>query len=114
MAILDKDDAAWWRYAIEFARRGLWPMGEIETHGPHPPAADKLWGEAFCATEHRGTYMDIEFSGPTGCRHYSDIRGLRMREKDGLSLPVLGTKESSTRARHWLKYAIKRYRQLSA
>jgi len=37
----------WLRFAKEFARRGLWPIDEIEVHGPHHPR-DYMWGVVEC------------------------------------------------------------------
>lgn len=109
MATLEPDDAAWWRYAIEFARRGLWPLAEIETHGPHGPPADRIWGEALCATANR-TYPEIIFSGPSRCRHYSDIKGLRMCDKydESCRFPILRPSEKNRTEKTWLAYARKR------
>ena len=41
MANLDKhdDQEAWLAWAIQFMTRGLYPVGDIEIHGPHAPQA---------------------------------------------------------------------------
>jgi hypothetical protein len=111
MATLNHDEEAWWRYAIEFARRGLWPLDEIETHGPHEAPGDRIWGTAFCVADDRSAW-EVNFAGPTGCRHYSDIRGLRMQaeEDETLRFPVLPSSERNQRVRAWLSYAMKRAR----
>jgi len=111
MALIDSSDQSWWNYAVEFARRGLWPMREIETHGPHSPPADRVWGETFCATSDRD-YYQVSFVGPSGCRHYSDIHGLRMQaaEDETIRFPILLVAERNQRVRSWLRYAKKRAR----
>jgi hypothetical protein len=74
MANLDKhnDQEAWLAWAIEFVRRGLHPMGDIEIHGPHAPPGDFMWGKAFCKDILDGRYHEVEFRTQR-CRSIWDI-----------------------------------------
>ena len=36
--------AGYLMYSVEFGLRGLWPVDEITTHGPHHPE-DFVWGD---------------------------------------------------------------------
>ena len=87
MAYLVEDDEttreAWLMYAIEFARRGLWPTQNIETHGPHPPECC-IWGKAMvvqlpCEHEFDEHEFEIQFTTPQGRRSIWDVRGLRVQ-----------------------------------
>jgi hypothetical protein len=111
VATLNHDDEAWWKYAVEFARRGLWPLGEIETHGPHQAPGDRIWGEALCVDGDRDVW-EILFNGPSGCKRYSDIRGLRLYTKhdESIRFPVLPPNEKNGRVKRWLSFATKRAR----
>jgi len=93
---LENGELAWWKYAYEFARRGL-HLIEITTHGPHP-GADYLWGEA--TTQETD---DISFTSTRGVQDYSRIRGLRIEDGEGTLYPVLRARELNQHQREWLK-----------
>jgi hypothetical protein len=103
MATLTHSDDGWYRYALEFARRGFWPVGEIETHGPHTAPADRIWGEALAVSDD-GVCLTLSFLGPRGCRGYRDIRGLRFADSEdpGNRFAILPVGELSRKARVWL------------
>jgi len=85
MTFLDRhrDREEWLKWAIEFARRGLWASPVIQVHGPHGPHADMMWSEAEAC-------VDGEPSGSL------DLDGVLRREEFPESM-MCGTCGSSPR-----------------
>ena len=107
MAILDpeEDRPKWLPWAIELERRGVWPVGEIEVHGPHAPPANGEWGEAECTTMD-GHVVTVDFGTVGGAA------GVRMRIRDGEALRVLPVAELTADLREKLRGARIELRQL--
>lgn len=75
---------AWLMFAVEFARRGLWPTEDVETHGPHAPEST-IWGKAMVEQASTGETFLIEFGTPGGRDGIWDVRGLRVWVSDGFT-----------------------------
>src|SRR5262245_567593 len=102
MANLEKHShqEAWLAWTIQFMRRGLYPVGDIEIHGPHAPPGDFMWGKAFCK-DIDGRYHEVEFR-TRRCRSIWDIRGVTVRqiEKEfgyDVRFPLLATSDTPSR-----------------
>ena len=99
MGLLSYNDPDFWLYAVQLARRGLFPVRAIVTiHGPH---SGGLWGHVECAFHEDREYFDVRFVG-TDSWH-----GLRFMDDDDpeIRFPVLKPSAMTERARHWLHYA---------
>ena len=109
MAVLDKrrDREAWLKWAIEFARRGIWPSDGITVHGPHGPHAPYMWGdnEGFL-DEPDFPLLDVYYRTASGIRGIHDVRGVVIRDQETKNAyPVLPLKNLSPKLRRWLKVA---------
>ena len=110
MAILfENDDGStregWLRYAVEFARRGLYPPDEITTHGPHAEPADRIWGAAE-ARDHRRTPWIVSFETAPGIVGRDDLDTLTMWSDDDderRAFPVLARAELKPEVRTLLR-----------
>jgi hypothetical protein len=87
----------WLKWAIEFAKRGIWPEDYITVHGPHSPY-DYMWGEM-------GGY---EFRTCGGIHGIHDVRGVRIHERvcgETVRYPVLPDRDLEPKLRKWLRAA---------
>lgn len=124
MGFIKKQEEQWWAFAVELARRGLWPLGIIEIHGPHAPPANKIWGNVTAASCDRKQW-EVGYVGPYLSNPKYSLRGLRFFAEEGLTdeayedlkyaqgegrqvtFPVLKGAALLPRARVWLRYAQK-------
>lgn len=99
MALLDKrhDREDWLKWAIEFARRDIWPDETITVHGPHP-GADFMWGEMDHCT----------FRTRCGIRGIHDVRGVLIRKQiygESVAHPIVPLRDLAPNLKRWLRAA---------
>lgn len=87
-----EDREAWLMYAIEFAKRGLWPVSEIEVHGPHAEPGNFIWGDATVLHPKFGE-IAVTFRTQSGVVGHWSLTGFTVRDEDGDSYPILRTKD---------------------
>lgn len=125
MGFIEKHEEKWWAFAVELARRGLWPLSEVEIHGPHAPPANRIWGNVTAVDADRERW-EVGYLGPLLTVKRSSTKGLKFFAEEGFtdeawqkleyaksegkafSFPILKGDALRHRARVWLRYAQKR------
>src|SRR5688572_14274259 len=85
----EEQRAAWLMYAITFGERGLWPDGEIETHGPHGYDADLIWGKATVSRFPDRRFVEVTFETAHGVTGIGDLTGFSVQDDEGNAYPKL-------------------------
>jgi len=115
MADLEKhgDRKDWLRWAIELLRRGIWAGDVITVHGPHGPDSPFMWGEVEGWLDGAPGGGLFTFRTASDICGIYDVRGVRVRDDDGNSFPLLPPSELSPKARRWLLVAERLCAQLT-
>jgi hypothetical protein len=104
MTDLSYNNADFWLYTVQLARRGLFPVDFMKAiRGPHRHSG-KPWRHVECAFHEDRRRHLVRF---VGADTWNGVR-FEISDNPELHFPVLKPEERTARAERWLSYAVRR------